>query len=198
MTFARLLFGIFALVPMLHAGPFPCVSGTLASYISLGVSGCAIGNIEFVNFTYSSKTSGGTPGITPDMIQVDPVLVVPQAASLTFSAKWQAEAGQSEESLISYTVIETTRHSAGSLTLQLGAASVTSGVATVGEKSSVGALRVYSQCSQMCQSRTVDTVNFSPVPDGFRVANQVKVSSTSGTTSLSGFTAIVNLCPACV
>ena len=94
------LFGFLSLVPILAAGPLPCIPGTLASYIALGVSGCAVGTIEFVNFGYTTKAGGGAPEITPDQIRVTPVMVVPDAASLAFSATWQGAAGQSQESLI--------------------------------------------------------------------------------------------------
>src|ERR1700722_12767311 len=105
MKSATFVFALLSLAPMLTAGPLPCVPGTLASYIALGVSGCAVGKIEFVNFSYASNAGGGAPEIPPDLIQVNPVMVVPEAASLAFSAPWQTAGGQSQESLIRYTVI---------------------------------------------------------------------------------------------
>ena len=114
------LLALLKLSPMLYAGPVPCSPGTFADYIALGVSGCAIGNIEFVNFGYASNTAGGAPEITPDLIQVSPVMGVPASASLTFSAKWQTASGQSQESQIRYTVLVLSHRSSGSLTLQMG------------------------------------------------------------------------------
>jgi hypothetical protein len=177
----------------------PCIPGTLASYIALGVSGCAVGNIEFVNFGYATKAGGGAPEIAPDLIQVNPVMVIPEAASLTFSAKWQAAGGQSQESLIRYTVIVQSPHSSGSLTLTLGVSQAGQpGVVVVREDTSVGDVQVYLACGQNCRSKTTDTLDFTPVPGGIRVVNQVRLNSTNGNSSLAGFTALVNLCPPCV
>jgi len=199
MKFATFLFGFLPLAPMLTAGPLPCIPGTLASYIALGVSGCAVGNIEFVNFGYSSKAGGGATEIPPELIQINPVLGVPAAASLAFSAKWQVSGGQSQESLIRYTVIRTEPHASGSLTLTLGLSQAGQrGVVVVRENTSVGDLQVYLACGQNCRSKTTDTVDFTPVPGEFRVVNQVRLKSTTGTSSLDGFTALVNLCPPCV
>jgi hypothetical protein len=200
MKSATYLFGFLSLAPMLAAGPLPCIPGTLASYIALGASGCAVGNIEFVNFGYASKAGGGAPEIAPDLIQVNPVLLgLPEAASFAFSAKWQATAGQSQESLIQYTVIVTSFHSSGSLTLTLGIAQAGQpGVVVVRENTSVGGTQVYLACAQNCRSKTTDTLDFTPVPGSIRVVNQVRLSSTNGSSSLEGFTALVNLCPKCV
>jgi len=199
MKFETLLFGLLSLAPMITAGPLPCVQGTLASYIALGVSGCAVGKIEFVNFSYSAKAGGGAPEITPDLIQVNPLLGVPDAASLVFSANWQAAAGQSQESLIQYTVIETSPHTSGSLTLTLGLSQAGQpGAAVVSENTSVGDNQVYLACGQNCRGKTTDTLDFTPVPGHFHVAHQVTVNSSKGNTSLAGFTTLVNLCPRCV
>jgi len=59
MKSAKFLSGFFLLAFVLTAGPVPCQPGTLASYIALGVSGCAVGNIEFVNFRYLANAGGG-------------------------------------------------------------------------------------------------------------------------------------------
>jgi hypothetical protein len=199
MKSATYLFGFLSLAPILTAGPLPCVPGTLASYIALGVSGCAVGKIEFVNFACAAKAGGGAPEIPPDLIQINPVMVVPDAASLAFSAPWQAAAGQSQESLIRYTVVETAPHTSGSLTLTLGLSQAGQpGVVVVSENTSVGDTQVYLACGQNCRSKTTDTLDFTPVPGGIRVVNQVRLSSTNGSSSLAGFTALVNLCPKCV
>ena len=198
MKSATFLFGFLSLVPTLFGGPLPCVPGTLASYIALGVSGCAVGNIEFVNFRYNAKAGGGAPEISADLININPTIVVPQAAALAFSAKWQAAAGQSQESLISYTVIVTEPHASASLTLQLGATQTGQpGLVVVSENTSVGDIQVFSHCAQSCRSKTTDTLDFTPVPARFRVADHVKLISTTGDSSLAGFTTIVNLCPPC-
>jgi hypothetical protein len=199
MKSATFLFGFLSVARMLTAGPLPCIPGTLASYIALGVSGCAVGKIEFVNFSYASRAGGGAPEITPDQIQINPMMVVPDEASLAFSATWQAAAGQSQESLIRYSVIETLPHTSGSLTLTLGLSQAgQSGVVVVRENTSVGDTQVYLACGQNCRSKTTDTLDFTPVPGGIRVVNQVNLSSTNGNSSLAGFTALVNLCPKCV
>ena len=199
MKSATFVFALLSLAPMLTAGPLPCIPGTLASYIALGVSGCAVGNIEFVSFGYASRAGGGAPEIASDLIQVNPVLLIPEAASLAFSAKWQAAGGQSQESVIRYTVIAQSPHNSGSLTLTLGVAQAGQpGVVVAKENASVGDTQVYLECGQNCRSKTTDTLDFTPVPIEIHVVSQVRVSSSNGNSSLAGFTVLVNLCPPCV
>jgi len=96
-------------------------------------------------------------------------------------------------------VIETSPHTSGSLTLTLGVSQAGQpGVVVVRENTSVGDTQVYLACGQNCRSKTTDTLDFTPVPGEIRVVNQVKLSSTHGNSSLSGFTALVDLCPRCV
>ena len=50
----------------------------------------------------------------------------------------------------------------------------------VSENTSVGDTQVYLACGQNCRSKTTDTLDFTPVPGGIRVVNQVRLSSTNG------------------
>jgi hypothetical protein len=191
---------LLCVVSTTFAAPAPCVSGTLDTYIALGTTGCTVGSILFSGFHYGNKASGGAPLITANEIQVTPTFQVPEAGILNFSAKWQVSSGQSQDSYIRYSVSSTSvTSSSASLTLQLGTAQVgLIGEARVDEKTSVGDLSVYDQCIEVCRSQAADTLTFTPATAVLPVLNHLRVVSTTGTTSLSGFSAAVNLCPPCV
>jgi len=194
-----LLVGVPSLASIATAAP-SCVAGTLADYIALGSGGCSVGSINFANFAYTAKASGGAPQIPPDKIQVSPGFVVPDAGALAFSAAWQVGPGQTQDSLIKYTVVPSSTTSTGSLTSQMGAAHPGKvGAIRISEMTNVGNLQVYSACSEVgCRSRTIDTLQFSPSAVGLQVVDHVKLTSTNGTTSLKEFTATFNYCPPCV
>ena len=192
--------GLFFGVSMALAGPSPCASGTLDTYITLGATGCTVGNILFANFHYAHKASGGAQPIPANQIQVTPTLQIPEAGILGFAAKWQVLSGQSQDSYIRYSVSATSGSSTeASLTLQLGTVQVgLAGEARVDEDTYVGDLSVYVQCVEVCRSQSADTLTFTPATTVLPVLNHLRVSSTNGNTSLSGFSATVNLCPPCV
>jgi len=102
-----------------------------------------------------------------------------------------------QESLISYTVIVTEPHSSGSLTLQMGNSQAGQpGVVQVSERTDEGNLLVYSNARNTAVPKP-------PIPSSSHLClqhsslNQVKLISKGGDSSLSDFTAIVNLCPPC-
>jgi hypothetical protein len=188
---------ILASAGMASAATPQCIPGTLASYIELGSGGCFIGQVTVANFGYVAKASSGAPRILPSQIQVSPILGVPATASLSFSAKWQASSGQTQESFITYTVTGPVT-SSGELTLQLGTYQPGFGDLSVNEHTPAGNLRVYAQCGEVaCSSRTTDTLQYTPPAVVLAVTDQVKLSAILGNTSLTGFTAQFNLCPAC-
>ncbi len=191
---------LLSVVPTLSAAPQGCLPGTLASYIALGSGGCSIGTIVVANFAYTPGATGGAQLIPPDQIQVSPIFSIPATAMLTFSAKWQAGAAQTQQSLIKYTVTGTATN-AGSLALQLGAfqsGAFMSNIA-VNEHTNAGNLKVFANCGEVaCQTKTTDMLQFSPASIGLQVSDRVKLSSALGTASLSSFTVKFDYCPACV
>lgn len=192
------LVGFVASVSLATAAAPPCVPGTLATYIAQGSEGCSIGPLTVADFAYSTKASGGAQQIPPDHVQVSPSFAVPAAASLSFSANWQVTSGQTQDSFIKYTVVGAATAS-GELTLQLGAYQVGFGTAVLNENTNIGNLRVFATCGEVaCNSKTTDTLQFSPAAVGLQVVDHVKLSAILGPTSLSGFSAKFDFCPACV
>jgi len=192
--------GLLCLVSTALAAPAPCAPGTLDTYIALGTTGCTVGNILFADFQYAHKASGGAQPIRANQIQVTPTLQVPEAGLLSFAAKWQVSSGQSQDSYIRYSVSGISGSStSASLTLQLGTAQVgLAGIARVDEDTNVGDLHVYVQCVEVCRSQSADTLTFTPATAVLPVLNHLHVGATNGSTSLSGFSTTVNLCPPCV
>lgn len=192
---------ILAATPVAAAIP-QCVAGTLQNYIDLGSGGCLIGSTFFHNFVYKAGGRNGAQQIPPSAITVTPILVIPATASLDFQAPWQAASGQIQESSIGYQVLlippPTPISPIDQLTLQAGNMQAgTIGSVAVRETTNVANLSVFLNCIEVCQSRLEDTQQFAFVAT-INVTNIVILKSKAGTASLSGFTASVDLCPACV
>ncbi len=85
-----------------NAAPL-CETGTVASYVALGATGCQIDDKLFSNFVYVSSASGGAVAIPASGVSM-----VPQSTPLNpgflFSAGWSTVAGQGQDSHISYVV----------------------------------------------------------------------------------------------
>jgi hypothetical protein len=176
-----------------------CISGPLASYIALGSDGCSIGEATFANFAYGAKASGNAPQIPPDQVKVTPLNVI-FSPQLSFSAKWAATSGQTQDSFIKYTaqVPDSGTSNTGVLRLQLGTSQVgTIGTVSVQERTDIGELQVLSECTEVCSSNKIDTLELWPL-ETLQVIDHVSVVSRNGTASLSSFTATFNLCPLCV
>jgi len=190
--------GIAIACPFLGATPQPCVTDTLTKYINLGAQGCSIGNTVYANFSYSTPIST-TTGVTPDQIKVTPVLQVPLTSGFTFSARWHAAGGQSQQSTINYTAVAPTNTpQQWLLTLDLGQAQVLGiiGSARVDQTTNVGNLSVFLQCADVCRIQNHDQVQFDSV-SVILVSNHVTITGGNQGASLSGFTALLNLCPPC-
>ncbi len=171
-----------------------CAPGTLASYIALGSGGCTAGQVTFANFAYTAKSSGGAPQISAEQIQVTPMIQIPATGGFTFSAKWSVTSGETQESIIKYTVTGPPT-SSGSLMLQLGTAHIGVGSAAVYESTSSGNLQVYDSCHTTCRSLPMAQLPFTPSSPVLSVTDHVKLS---GTASLSSYTALFDYCPLCV
>src|SRR5215472_12344339 len=89
----------------LSAAPKPCVNASLADYIALGAQGCTLNGDVFANFSYFGTGSDGGARISADQILVTPLVVVPAAAALNFSAPWSVDQHQTQESVIRYTIV---------------------------------------------------------------------------------------------
>lgn len=185
---------------LLSADPPACITGTLASYIALGASGCIQDGIVFANFSYFASATGGAPKIGADQITVMPLFIVPKATRFNFSAPWNVSGRQSQESVIRYTAVLPCGDTLpAQLDLTLGSARVGGiiGSATVHESTNVGTLNVFDHCTEVCQTKTSDTLQFNPV-SVVLVTDHVNLVGGTGGASLDGFATSVNLCIPCV
>jgi hypothetical protein len=191
------LVGILSISSLASAATPECVSGTLASYIALGSEGCSIGVVTFANFGYAAKARGDAQQIPPDQVKVDPLNVI-FSPRLSFSAKWTAGSGQTQDSFIKYTVQPDSAHTnTGILQLQFGTAQVgLFGTIAVWESTDIGELHVLTECTEVCRSKKTDTLQFWPMGT-LQVTDHVSVVSRNGEASLSSFTATFNLCFLC-
>ena len=184
---------------LLSAASPPCFTETLASYITLGAEGCTFDGNVFANFTYSAKSTGGASIIRADQITVVPMFLAPETTRFIFSAHWSVSSGQSQDSVIGYTVVlpcGDTR--TAQLDVALGSTHIGGiiGSATVDESTNVGKLSVFDRCTEVCQTKTNDSLNFKPV-SVLLVADHVSLKGGNGGASLKEFTAQLNLCYLC-
>ena len=150
----------------LAATPPACVNGTLSSYLALGATGCTYGGTVFANFTYLGTATGDAPVIRADQITVQPILIVPATAKFTFSGPWAAGGGESQASVIKYTAVLPCGAAAPvELDLALGSAHVQGDIGSVNvrELTNVGALAVFTRCTEVCQDKPSDSLQFKPV-----------------------------------
>ena len=196
----RLAAGFLLAWGWLSAAPGHCVTSTLADYIALGAQGCILNGDVFANFAYRSSASWAAATVKADQIIVAPLVLVPAGAKLTFSGPWSVVQGQTLESVISYTIVPPSGGSVPSqLQLALGAASVGGiiGAVEVQESTNLGNLNVLNRCTEVCQAKTNDSLDFDPV-SVVLVSEQVQLSGGTGGASLSGFGATLDRCPLCV
>ena len=182
------------------AAPTACVNGTLADYIALGAQGCTFNGDVFANFTYAAGASGGGATITADQILVTPLVIVPLGASLNFSAPWSADQGQTQESVIRYTIVPPPSGTVPfQLQLRLGPARVggITGAAVVDEVTNVGNLTVLLRCIEVCREKTNDSLDFDPV-SVVLVTYRVRLSGGTRGVSLNGFGAALDRCILCI
>ncbi|MBI2876954.1 MAG: PEP-CTERM sorting domain-containing protein [Candidatus Tectomicrobia bacterium] len=84
------------------ASAAPCVPDTLAGYISLGATGCTIGDTSFFDFASLDVPTGATQ-VAPEEITLNP-LNIPSLPGIEFQVNLAASPGQLWETLIHYTV----------------------------------------------------------------------------------------------
>jgi hypothetical protein len=184
---------------LLSAAPPTCTTGTLAGYIALGAEGCTFDGNAFANFNYSAKSSGGATIVRADQITVVPIFFAPETVRFNFSAAWNVGSGQSQDSVIGYTVVlpcGDTR--AAQLNLFLGPTQIKNifGSVTVEETTNLGKLSVFTRCTEVCQTKTSDSLNFNPV-SVLLVTENVNVTGGNGGASLNEFAWQLNLCYLC-
>jgi hypothetical protein len=185
---------------LLSADPPTCVAGTLADYIALGAQGCTLNGDVFANFSYVASASGGAATITADQITVTPLVVVPATARFNFSAPWSVDQDQTQDSVVRYTVVPPPGGTAPSqLQLTLGSAQVRGiiGSVMVDESTNVGELSVSVRCTEVCQTKSKDSLNFDPV-SVVLVRDHVSLSGGTDGASLSEFGVALDRCPLCV
>jgi hypothetical protein len=195
----KLAVGIFLVCGLLSATPPTCSTGTVESYVALGAEGCTLAGNIFANFTYSAKSGGGAPIVRADQITVVPILLAPETTRFNFSAPWSVGSEQSQDSVIGYTVVLPCGDSrTAQLDLILGSPQIQGifGSVTVEEATNVGKLNVFTRCTEICQTKTIDSLNFSPV-SVLLVNEHVNIPGGRGGASLNEFTAQLNLCYLC-
>ena len=195
----NLAVGTLFVLGLLNAAPPPCVQGTLASYIALDAEGCTFDGNMFANFTYSGKSSGGASIIRADQIKVAPIFLAPETTRFNFSAPWSVGSEQSQDSTISYTAMlpcGDTR--TAQLDLTLGSTQIRGifGSVTVDESTNVGKLDVFTRCTEVCETKTNDSINVNPV-SVLLVSDHVNITGGNGGASLKEFEAQLNLCYLC-
>jgi hypothetical protein len=181
------------------ATPTACVNGTLADYIALGAQGCTLNGDVFANFSYAAGAGAGGTTLTADQILVTQGLIVPLGASLNFSAPWSVHQGQTQEAVIRYTIVPPPGGTTPSgLELRLGPALVGGifGAAAVHELTNVGNLTVFNRCTEVCQEKTNNALDFDPV-SVVLVTHRVRLFGGTGGASLDGFDAVLDRCILC-
>ena len=185
---------------LLSADPPTCGPGTLADYIALGAQGCNLNGNVFANFSYAARAGGGAATITADQINVTPFVVVPAAARLNFSAPWSVDQDQTQDSVIKYTIVPPPGATVPfQLQLTLGIAKVGGiiGSVMVNESTNVGRISVFDRCTEVCQFKTNESLDFDPV-SVVLIRNHVSLSGGTGGASLSEFGAVLDRCRLCV
>jgi hypothetical protein len=156
-------------ISMFTLAAAPCTPGTLASYISLGSTGCTVGNDTFYNFQLlSDNSTGGATLVTAADITVEgvgPAGTIGASGSAPFlpndigvdfdTALWAVAAGQSQDDNISFDV------SVGTGAVNITDAGIVQDSATVGNGSVTVAEKGCSgsgfPCTQMWGVDTSDT-----------------------------------------
>lgn len=185
---------------LMWAEPAQCKQGTLANYISLGAEGCTFAGIVFANFEYSASAKGGAPVIKADKVKVDPLLIPTATASFRFSAPWNVNSAQSQDSVIKYTaVLPSGDATPAVLGLVLGSSHVGS-IASVDvrESTNVGKLDVSDRCTELfCRTNAHDSFQFNPV-SVVLITTDVSLIGGLGGASLSEFDGQLNWCGPCL
>jgi hypothetical protein len=195
----KLAVGIFLVCGLLSAAPPTCSTGTLASYVALGAEGCTFAGNIFANFTYSAKSGGGAPIVRADQITVVPILLAPETTRFSFSAPWSVGSEQSQDSVIGYTaVLPCGDTRTAQLDLIPGSPQIKGifGRVMVEESTNVGKLSVFTRCIEVCQTKTIDSLNFSPV-SVLLINAYVNITGGNAGASLNEITAQLNLCYLC-
>jgi len=202
----RAAVGMLLACGWLSAAPTTCVTGTLADYMALGAQGCSLNGDVFANFVYFARAGGGAATITADQIIVTPLIAIPATAKLIFSAPWSVEQDQTQESAIRYTIVPPSLiipppgdATPSELQLKLGPAAVGGiiGSVAVHELTNVGNLDVFIRCTEVCQLKNNDSLDFDPV-SVVLVTHHVRLIGGTGGASFNQFEAALDRCPLCV
>jgi len=198
-----LLLAIAALVS-LPLSAAPCATGSLASYIALGSTGCTLGNLTVGSFTYQSSSSGGAAAITEDQITVTPLLIPTGTFGLKFTAPWDVQSGQGQVSDVFYRLASaSTSSSVQQVTLEgsgFKGGLFTSAVVNevLATPAVTGSLQIYEDCTEVCKAKTSATKTLTPSATNLVIFDKVTLTSKMGTTALSSFIDLFIVCIPCV
>jgi hypothetical protein len=150
-------------------------SGSLASYIALGSSGCLIGDTLFTNFAYSYSISGTGGGVMQASTDVK-VAVNYLNQEFQFGANWVVDHTQTANLSLSFTVTAPATHQLNRLTnaftsaANSGPSNITSPIYTE------SATCVLLTCSPLT-TFTNSTVGITPTTGPVNIANTVAMNA---------------------
>lgn len=168
-----------------------CTTGTVASYISLGTTGCTYGDKTFSNFTFTSSASGGGVAPTAAGIAVTPVTVLGDLG-LQFNALWTANSNQIVDTTINFDVF--VQGGAGMLIEDASTVQSSGGFTGTGTASVTEGICGPTPCLTTVSTTTINTagttqlsdhVTFTPTGSIHAVKDIGVSGGTSGTASLS-------------
>lgn len=150
-----------------------CQTGSLAAYMAPGYS-CSAGSLTFSNFSYTGTATNSAP------VSASEITIVPSGDSLLLEGPWSAGAGQSLDSVITYTVAATGAVISGVDVSMLGFNAVEGGLISVSASAlGNGTLLALLNYAQSGGLSTSSTAGFDPV-QGAQISTNISVTGNNG------------------
>lgn len=181
----------------------PCMTATLATYLTMPPAGCTLGNLQISGFSYSAKASGGTPTITPEEITVAVVLAPAGTFGFQVTAPWGVHIDQSQTSDIGYHVlapsasVRVAQVQLDGLDFEAGVFAAVTVDATIATSATTHDLQTFLKCAATCKSQTSATLDFLPAAPLLVINDRVKLQTKGGSATALGFTNWLVACLPC-